>query len=269
MKRIIIMMSMATVSVCAHADAMFMNPTNAEQCVSNAWMVSNGSTDRAAIVRTITRGMKMPESVRTQMDRLISSAPDVTILRIDRPRANMYPMTARAISAAIRESNPYYSVLLGRWVDGEIPTERENLAGLIGMYMYNCVVTENSLDLLGKNALALATKNVRIKLRSEGRAITEKDGVDPVKVILDRIAYCLNAPRLAGLRDAMEEAGIDIPQPEFSWIPTSNSTEGTKLLNDVYIGDVKMDSRITAQLRYMLGTEGYNSFVERYNGGTR
>ena len=129
--------------------------------------------------------------------------------------------------------------------------------------------SDNAVNEIIKKVNNAAGKSIRRKFRSDGKAITEKDGVDPVRDAMSGIAAALNAPRMAGLRDAALAVGLDIPQPEFSFVPTAESDEGRAFIDKVYNGDVMFDIGRKGYLRYMLGTDGYNAFVERYNGGTR
>ena len=115
----------------------------------------------------------------------------------------------------------------------------------------------------------IAPRGIRRKLRAEGKSIlADKDGNDPCKPFLDQLSLALEAPRFAGISNALENCGISIRVPErFRYdelrFPESKISQVT---NSIYFGDIKFTPNLQTALRFNLGTKEYNRFVERYNG---
>ena len=272
MRTMIIAAAVATSTLFAGADVFYANPTNAEQCIANARAIASGSvTNRTTVLRTMSRAVRLDEGARLEIDTLLSQVPVSSLLYCESPMVLVrLPQTCSRVTSAVEGRFPRYAAYL-RALSAKSPAPTElMLAGTIEGVMFGGVLHTHKYNLISRGMLRDAPRAIRVKLRSEGKAITSKDGVDPVNAVMEDITAALNAPRLAGLREAAAKAGFDIPQPEFAFIPTADSEEGKKFVNAVYIGDVSLNNDITAtKLRYMLGTDGYNAFVERYNGGTR
>ena len=116
-----------------------------------------------------------------------------------------------------------------------------------------------------KSLLQVAPFGIRHKIRSEGKSFVEKGGINPVQERIDRLTAALNAPRLAGINEAMDECGI-----RFGLDFTKNllpQDEVEKLRSDVLNGYDPFSSAIGFKLRTHLGIDEYNKFVKLYNEG--
>lgn len=143
---------------------------------------------------------------------------------------------------------------------------------VISLYFIDLGGSENnagSLKSVVNRVRTIAPRSVRRRLRAEGKSILmDKDGNDPCKPYLDQLSLALEAPRFAGLSNALENCGISIRVPsKFRYdeikYPESKVTQITNL---IYFGDIKFTPKLQTALRFNLGTKEYNRFVERYNG---
>ena len=111
-------------------------------------------------------------------------------------------------------------------------------------------------------------KDLRRHLRSKGkRIVVGPDGIDPCKEYLDGVTSALNAPRYEGLSNALSRCGIDIYVP----VRYRAALDGESLArqtNAIFVGELGFTKERQFKLRFALGLEEYNKFVERYNGGS-
>jgi len=106
-------------------------------------------------------------------------------------------------------------------------------------------------------------------LRRNGKAITTgPDGVSPVKAYADRISAALNAPQMEGLNDILDELGVPARIDVRSLLVPSVE-DATALADKILRGYEEARTVTLAKLEVALGTDAYNTFLERYNGGTR
>ena len=268
MKKLITLVAVATLSLIGIADEYYLNPTNAEQYVANArYIAGRAGSPRAVITATLNATGEVAAAV----DDILCMSQNPVVLDITKQNALTFPKSASSFMAAISNKchNLYASLDAAIRKTGGVDSSIEAAAYIERISLGNRGLSENAFNMIVKSVNSAAAKSIRRKLRSEGKAITEKDGVDPVREAMSGIAAALNAPRMAGLRDAALAAGLDIPQPEFSFVPTAESDEGRAFIDKIYNGDSAFNLANTGYLRYMLGTDGYNAFVERYNAGTR
>ena len=143
---------------------------------------------------------------------------------------------------------------------------------MCNLYSVEVSGSENSaynLKVIVKRIMEIAPGALRRKLRSEGKSIlTDKDGNDPCKPYLDQLSLALEAPRFAGLSNALENCGISIRVPEKFRNDEIKYPESkvTQITNSIYFGDIKFTPTLQTALKFNLGTKEYNRFVERYNG---
>ena len=123
-----------------------------------------------------------------------------------------------------------------------------------------------------KHVAKFATKavetNLRRHLREQGKKIiVGPDGKDPCKSYIDAVTAALDAPMYEGLSNALSRCGIDTYVP-----PTYRSAWRGELLasetNKIFYGTVPFDRSRQWAVRFALGLEEYNRFVESYNGGS-
>lgn len=108
-----------------------------------------------------------------------------------------------------------------------------------------------------------ATKRVKRQLRSEGKGIVAHDGVNPVQERLDAVSKALDAPKLAGLKEALANCGVKLSVDVAKYLPTDAEVEDIK--DKVFNGDIEFTNRAKAVLITCLGVAEYNKFVEAYN----
>ena len=269
MKKLITLVAVATLSLTGLADEYYLNPTNAEQYVANARYVAGGGT--ACVRLVVAATLKATGQVAADVDDILSTSANPIVLNIWRENVAAFPKSTVAFMGAVSNTCPNLYAELASAVNntGRVDVGVDAAAYIERIGLGYMGLSDNAVNGIINKVNRAAGKTIRHKFRSEGKAITEKDGVDPVRDAMSTIAAALNAPRMAGLRDAALAAGLDIPQPEFSFVPTAESVEGRAFIDKVYNGDISFNTGNTGYLRYMLGTDGYNAFVERYNAGTR
>lgn len=116
-----------------------------------------------------------------------------------------------------------------------------------------------------KALLQAAPFGIRHKIRSEGKSFVAKDGINPVQERIDRLSAALNAPRLAGINEAMDECGIRFGLDFTTHLLPQDEVE--KLRRDVLNGYDPFTPAIGFKLRTHLGIDEYNKFVKLYNEG--
>ena len=122
---------------------------------------------------------------------------------------------------------------------------------------------------VSRYATIAVSKNLRRHLRAQGKSIViGPDGKDPCKPYADAVSAAIDAPRYAGLSNALSQCGIDIPVPTLYRAAMDDATL-TATTNAVFMGDVKFTDDLQWAIRFALGLEEYNRFVESYNGGTK
>ena len=107
-------------------------------------------------------------------------------------------------------------------------------------------------------------KPIKYKLRQDGKSfVVRPDGKNPVQEYVNRIIKCTEAPKCQGLKEIALEL-----DPNYQWIDTKWKTDDEikKLSNAIFYGDEMFSDKNKRILRFHLGLEEYNAFVERYNG---
>ena len=255
----------AAVAAAANAGAAMLHPTNSAQMVEFA----TAGTNAYRLVKS--RVAAMPAEDRAALDAAVAAKPELAYLEIG--VAALLPEGGRAVAATIRGRWPKLAAEYEREASGaaekaspDDAAERTREILMRGAELGWPVLTDKTLRAYMNSAQKAAKRNVRRKLREEGRAIVSRDGVDPAKERLDAVAAALNAPRFAGLADALAACGVEAVQPELPFVPAAGSAEMDKIMSDVFNGSATL-KHWSCKLRYALGVEAYNAFVERYNGG--
>jgi len=108
----------------------------------------------------------------------------------------------------------------------------------------------------GQNAIKRA-------MREHGLSFAVKDGRNPLQDAIDELASALNAPKASGVREFVSKWF-----PRYEWIEPVFSTdqEILKYCDSLYYGEREFNSVARSSILFMLGVEGFNKFVKRYNG---
>ena len=112
-----------------------------------------------------------------------------------------------------------------------------------------------------------AVKPIKRSLRKKGISFVVQDGeANPVQEAIDALTAAFNAPKFAGLKEWVAELF-----PEYQWVDIDHffmpDEKMAKLCDDIYYGEEDLTSRNSALILSHLGLDGYNAFIERYNGG--
>jgi hypothetical protein len=108
-----------------------------------------------------------------------------------------------------------------------------------------------------------ASKEIKRKLREQGKSFVTKNGVNPCGEYLSRLNTALDAPRFEGLNEWLAELNFNARIDESKlW----NNEKISKLKDSLYYGDCSMTRFHKALLLVYLGVNGYNQFVQEYNG---
>ena len=110
----------------------------------------------------------------------------------------------------------------------------------------------------------MASKEIKRKLREQGKTFVTKDGVNPCEECLTRLNAALDAPCFAGLNEWLSELGYNV-QIDTSKFLTAEQI--AKLKEAVYYGEVDMTEKTKIALMVGLGIDEYNKFVNEYNSG--
>lgn len=117
-----------------------------------------------------------------------------------------------------------------------------------------------------KHVVSLTTKPIKRKLRERGISFVVKEGeANPVQEAIDALTTAFNAPKFAGLKEWVAEWF-----PEYQWIDIDNlfmsDEDMAKFCDDIYYGERDLTAVASALILSHLGLDGYNAFIERYNG---
>lgn len=93
--------------------------------------------------------------------------------------------------------------------------------------------------------------------------------VNPAKPYIERLNACLNAPKLAGLKEWLVSMGVaEEDMPDFTLLNTIIQITDEEFIDTkkkVLDGEMAFDIAWQIKFRYYLGTEEYNKFVKLYN----
>ena len=112
------------------------------------------------------------------------------------------------------------------------------------------------------NAAVVPTRRT---IRHEGGTFVGKDGGANVKMILDALAFELNAPRFGDAGEVLKHIGIDV---EWEFIEHCILTDEQvfALERRLMDGEIPFDNALQNRLCVALGVDAYNDFVTEYNG---
>lgn len=212
------------------------------------------------------------ENIRTQCDEIVSGK---ITAENSRGFLNKYSKAWRFIgiekycpktAAAVASANGYEvygAVLSGK---RQIPDKTSMGADFIS---YVCereyFVRIYSFDEVVNSIQKACLYAVRRTLRSKGISFVAKNGSDPQREYMSRIAGCLNAPRFSGLAGVLSEIGLGGARVDaMNWAMTDADVKMLK--EKVLYGEAEFDRIRQCILRFNLGVEAYNAFVREYNG---
>ena len=112
-----------------------------------------------------------------------------------------------------------------------------------------------------EHAIVLA----RAVLRSEGKSFVAKDGVNPLAAKVQPVVDALNAPVCEGLETALRGLGADVRDYDRNSLVKFADTWREPIMR----GDLSASEagRYLGKMAIVLGTDGYNRFVDEYNNG--
>lgn len=123
-----------------------------------------------------------------------------------------------------------------------------------------------ALDEIRKAIVREYTRQVKVHLRDIGKSfVTTDDGTNPMETYLKTIETSLNSPYWNGLEKAFSDIGVQITFDRSSF-PTGQDLE--EYLDKVLIDDLNIKNAVVGNtLKFCLGSEEYNKFVNKYNYG--
>jgi len=112
-----------------------------------------------------------------------------------------------------------------------------------------------------EHAIVLA----RAVLRADGKSFVAKDGVNPLAAKVQPVVDALNAPACDGLETALRGLGADVRDYDRSSLVKFADTWREPIMR----GDLSASEagRYLGKMAIVLGTDGYNRFVDEYNNG--
>lgn len=122
---------------------------------------------------------------------------------------------------------------------------------------------DKSIKTYKKYTLSAAAKCVKRQIRSEGKSFVAKEGSNPVQDRLDAVSAALDAPKMAGLKEALAACGITLEADMEKAMMTD--AEISALKEAVMFGDKPFSAYNQNMLLMNLGVEAFNKFVEDYN----
>lgn len=117
-----------------------------------------------------------------------------------------------------------------------------------------------------KSVVSGAVKPIKRRLREKGISFVVQEGeANPVQEAIDALTAAFNAPKFAGLKEWVAEWF-----PEYQWVDIDkffmSDEDMAKFCDDIYYGEKDLTNRNSALILSHLGLDGYNAFIERYNG---
>ena len=112
------------------------------------------------------------------------------------------------------------------------------------------------------NAAIVPTRRT---IRHEGGTFVGKDGGANVKMILDALAFELNAPRFGKADEILKDIGIEVEWDFIQSVILKDEQIAT-LKGRLLDGEIPFDGALQNKLCVALGVDAYNDFVSEYNG---
>ena len=126
-----------------------------------------------------------------------------------------------------------------------------------------CYVSTEEFNAAKKGIQRSAVLGIKKALRKQGKSFVTVDGVNPCEVYMEKLNKALNAPRLEGLNQWLEELGF-VNRVDVSSLPSGG--EINTLKGAIFYGERKMTPYDRTMLSLCLGVDGFNEFVKLYNG---
>ena len=234
------------------------------------WHVTNDAYRAEWIWFHVPPFVSSNKTALAELDAIMEAKPPLSVIMYDKSveiYRTLLPRTFAAAKAKYAQSKPH----LVAFADGrqENPPPNKVLAAktVESFVVFSQGYVNGFRARLGNHL----SKLIVPALRRHGMAITTgSDGVSPVKAYADRISAALNAPRFDGLNEILEY--LDVPARldlESARVPTSAEAEA--LAEKIMDGDTDINEpRVNGGLlSAALGVDGFNAFLERYNGGKR
>lgn len=114
-----------------------------------------------------------------------------------------------------------------------------------------------------KRIQELAPRKVKKYLRSQGKSIVTKDGVNPCEELITELNTALHAPYFNGLNAWLATVGVNA-SIDVSKLPTAAAVQQLKA--DILSAEKDMTPMDDFILKVCLGVDAYNQFVKDYNG---
>ncbi|MEI6212055.1 MAG: hypothetical protein WCR06_10575 [bacterium] len=108
--------------------------------------------------------------------------------------------------------------------------------------------------------LAGIQAKVRRTLREAGRSIVTVNGVNPVEAAMKPLIAASNAPLLDGMEQACAAFGVTVTVDRSEDLIAKLK----QLKESAWYGDIQAVT-VAGQLQFLMGTEGYNAWVVRFN----
>jgi len=120
-----------------------------------------------------------------------------------------------------------------------------------------------AVDVLKAKVLVLSEPYAKATIRARGDSFVTKDGINPVDTEIQPIVDALNAPKLAGLVDALTAIGVTLSPDTL----TDKNWVGIEVyFSDVDTGAVELNDFFVGSIVLLLGVDGFNEWKDSYNG---
>lgn len=209
---------------------------------------------------------KVDPKDRAETDEALASGTNIVRTYI----YDQWPKTAARYIASIKDTRPYSYTFWKEAMDLNVRPYWQHCNAEPVKYInarfedYWAHLSEYNYSDTKKRTIACCSKMVKKQLRKEGKSFVVKGDSNPVQERLDAVSAALDAPKMAGLREALAKCGVVLGPDPAQGMPSDE--ECRKLIEDVFNGDVPFGTYQKGRIQFFLGVEEYNKFVKRYNG---
>ena len=105
----------------------------------------------------------------------------------------------------------------------------------------------------------------RASLRAEGKSFVMKNGVNPLVAKVQPVVDALNAPACEGLEAALRGLGATIQDVDRTELKKVSDAWRAQIMRGDVTGNEA--ARLLGKISVVLGSDGYNGFVDEYNNG--
>jgi hypothetical protein len=110
----------------------------------------------------------------------------------------------------------------------------------------------------------LSIAQSKIFLRNSGKSFVEQNGVNPIQTIIQPVINALNAPLCTGLESALSTLGFATTNID----RTALTNDVAAYKDDIFYGRQDANPLVNGSILILLGADGYNQWVNLYNGTT-